>query len=55
MAIAPGDFLGDASRLSTPYKQIVQDVEPGHRVLIDDGLLELRVEEVGTARSTASW
>jgi pyruvate kinase len=47
VAIAPGDFLGDASRLSTPYKQIVQDVEPGHRVLIDDGLLELRVEEVG--------
>ncbi len=46
VAIAPGDFLGDASRLSTPYKQIVQDVEPGHRVLIDDGLLELRVEEV---------
>ncbi len=46
VAIAPGDFLGDASRLATPYKQIVQDVEPGHRVLIDDGLLELRVEEV---------
>src|SRR5215210_2800110 len=46
VAIAPGDFLGDASRLSTPYKQIVQDVEPGHRVLIDDGLLELRVEEI---------
>src|ERR687890_811155 len=46
VAIAPGDFLGDATRLSTPYKQIVQDVEPGHRVLIDDGLLELRVEEI---------
>src|SRR5918994_2144960 len=46
VAIAPGEFLGDASRLSTPYKQIVEDVEPGHRVLIDDGLLELRVDEV---------
>jgi pyruvate kinase len=45
VAIVPGDFLGDAGRLATPYKQIVQDVEPGHRVLIDDGLLELRVEE----------
>jgi pyruvate kinase len=44
--IAPGDFLGDASRLPTPYKQIAQDVKPGHRILIDDGLLELRVEEV---------
>jgi len=46
VAIAPGDFLGDATRLSTPYKQIVQDVKPGHRILIDDGLLELRVEEI---------
>ncbi len=45
VTIVPGDFLGDAGRLATPYKQIVQDVEPGHRVLIDDGLLELRVEE----------
>jgi pyruvate kinase len=44
--IAQGDFLGDASRLPTPYKQIAQDVEPGHRILIDDGLLELRAEEV---------
>ncbi|HKZ27411.1 MAG TPA: pyruvate kinase [Rubrobacteraceae bacterium] len=46
VTVAPGDFLGDASRLSTPYKQVVQDVEPGHRILLDDGLLELRVEEV---------
>ncbi len=44
--VAPGDFLGDASRLSTPYEQIARDVEPGHGILIDDGLLELRVEEV---------
>src|ERR687889_692955 len=46
VTVAPGDFLGDASRLSTPYKQVVQDVEPGHRILLDDGLLEIRVEEV---------
>ena len=46
VAVAPGDFLGDASRLSTPYKEVVQDVKPGHRILLDDGLLELRVEEV---------
>src|ERR671914_1181709 len=46
VTVAPGDFLGDASRLSTPYKQVVQDVEPGHRILLDDGLLELRVDEV---------
>src|SRR5918994_576767 len=46
VTVAPGDFLGDASRISTPYKQVVQDVEPGHRILLDDGLLESRVEEV---------
>jgi pyruvate kinase len=46
LAVAPGDFLGDASRLSTPYKQVIHDVKPGHRILLDDGLLELRVEEV---------
>ena len=46
VAIAPGDFLGDASRLPTSYKQIVQDVKPGHRILMDDGLLEVRAEEI---------
>ena len=46
VVIAPGEFLGDASRLSTSYEAIAGDVKPGHRVLIDDGLLELRVEEV---------
>src|SRR5919199_3292750 len=44
--IAPGDFLGDASRLPTSYKQITQDVKPGHRILMDDGLLEVRAEEI---------
>ena len=44
--IAPGDFLGDASRLPTSYEQIAQDVKPGHRILMDDGLLEVRVEEI---------
>ncbi|QIN79391.1 pyruvate kinase [Rubrobacter marinus] len=46
VVIAPGDFLGDASRLATSYENIAEDVKPGHRVLIDDGLLELRVEEI---------
>ena len=46
VAIAPGDFLGDASRLSTSYEHITYDVEPGHRILMDDGLLQLKAEEV---------
>jgi pyruvate kinase len=46
ITIAPGDFLGDASRLATSYENIADDVNPGDRVLIDDGLLSLRVENV---------
>ena len=44
--LAPGDFLGDASRLSVSYGEVAQDVEPGDRILMDDGLLQVRVEEI---------
>jgi pyruvate kinase len=46
VVVAPGDFVGDASRLSTSHEQIAEDVEPGHRILMDDGFLELEVEEI---------
>ena len=46
VVIAVGDFLGDATRLSTSYERITQDLEPGDRILMDDGLLQLKVEEV---------
>ena len=46
IVLAPGDFLGDASRLSTSYNKLADDVRPGHRLLIDDGLIGLRVESV---------
>jgi pyruvate kinase len=46
VVLAPGDFLGDASRLSTSYDKLAEDVRPGHRLLIDDGLIGLRVESV---------
>ena len=46
VTIAAGDFLGDASRLSTSYDALADDVEPGHRLLIDDGLIGLRVESI---------
>jgi pyruvate kinase len=46
VVIAPGDFLGDASRLSTSYDKLAEDVRPGHRLLIDDGLIGLKVENV---------
>ena len=46
VTIASGDFLGDASRLSTSYEALAEDVRPGHRLLIDDGLIGLRVESI---------
>ncbi|MGH3148900.1 MAG: pyruvate kinase [Rubrobacter sp.] len=46
IVLAPGDFVGDASRLSTSYDRLAEDVRPGHRLLIDDGLVGLRVESV---------
>ena len=43
VVIAPGDFDGDASRLSTSYGRLAEDVNEGDRLLIDDGLIGLRV------------
>ena len=46
VVIVPGDLVGDASRLSTSYERLADDVRPGHRLLIDDGLVGLRVESI---------
>ncbi len=37
---------GTASAVSTTYAGLPQDVRPGDRILLDDGLIELRVEAV---------
>jgi pyruvate kinase len=46
VVVAPGHFVGDASRLSTSYDRLGDDVRPGHRLLIDDGLIGLKVQSV---------
>ena len=46
VVIASGDFVGDASRLSTTYDRLAEDVKPGDRLLIDDGLIGLKVVSV---------
>jgi pyruvate kinase len=40
-----GEVLGDARLVSTTYAFLAEDVRAGDRLLIDDGLLELRVME----------
>ena len=39
------EIVGTAERFSTTYDLLAQDVDPGDRILLDDGLLELRVVE----------
>lgn len=36
---------GDKNRVHLPHAEILQSVQPGHRLLIDDGRLQLRAEE----------
>ena len=38
-----GDFPGDEKLVSTTYRHLAEDVRPGDRLLVDDGLIELRV------------
>ncbi|HEX8908507.1 MAG TPA: pyruvate kinase [Anaeromyxobacteraceae bacterium] len=38
-----GDFPGDEQLVSTTYRHLAEDVRPGDRLLVDDGLIELRV------------
>ena len=40
------DVVGDETRVSITYKLLANDVVPGNFVLLDDGLLRLKVESV---------
>ncbi|MCC6488921.1 MAG: pyruvate kinase [Candidatus Hydrogenedentes bacterium] len=44
LTITTEDVLGDARRVSTTYQNLPHDVQPGARILLADGLLELRVD-----------
>ncbi|HAD20288.1 MAG TPA: pyruvate kinase [Lachnospiraceae bacterium] len=41
-----GDFLGDEKHVAITFEDLYQDVEPGSRILIDDGLIEMHVDEI---------
>jgi len=43
LTITPRDIPGTASVISTTFQMLAQEVEPGSRVLLSDGLIELRV------------
>ena len=50
------DVPGDETRVSVNYAGLADDLKPGDRVLLNNGLLALDVEEiVGRPRSAAWW
>jgi pyruvate kinase len=46
LTITTRDVTGTANEVSTTYEGLPNDVKTGDRVLLDDGLMELRVEHV---------
>ena len=40
------DITGNEEKVSVSYKELYKDVEPGTKILIDDGAIELRVDEI---------
>ena len=40
------DVLGDKTKCTVSYKELVNDVKPGNQILIDDGLVGLAVKEI---------
>src|SRR6186713_2131239 len=43
LRIATGDFIGEPGRVSTTFAGLAKSVRPGDRLLLSDGLIELRV------------
>ena len=44
--ITTQDVPGDEHRVSTTYKNLHKELNPGDRILLDDGLIELRAEQI---------
>lgn len=46
LVLTTEEIDGDAERIAVNYKGLPKDVSPGNTILIDDGLIELRVQKV---------
>jgi pyruvate kinase len=46
VTITPQNVLGTATRISTTFPDLAREVAPGTRILLSDGLIELRVRSV---------
>src|SRR4051794_32850550 len=46
LTITPNDVPGTAQLISTTFQTLAREVQPGSRILLSDGLIELRVKGV---------
>src|SRR5579875_2608341 len=46
LTITPGDILGTSTVIATTFPTLAENLEPGARILLSDGLIELRVVEI---------
>jgi pyruvate kinase len=46
LVITPNDVAGTAQTISTTFQTLAREVEPNSRILLSDGLIELRVKAV---------
>ena len=46
VTVTTRDVAGDAGLIPSQYQALADDVQPGNRILLDDGNMELRVEQV---------
>ena len=46
ITITPRDVSGTSKIIATTFQTLARDVEPGSRILLSDGLIELRVRAV---------
>ncbi|MGE5243252.1 MAG: pyruvate kinase [Betaproteobacteria bacterium] len=54
LRIATGDFVGAPGRVSTSFAGLARGVRPGDRLLLADGIIELRVEASDGAEITTT-
>src|ERR1700729_3384600 len=52
LTITPREIEGTAALVGTTFKTLAENLEPGSRILLSDGLIELRVEQVKGADVT---
>ncbi len=45
ITIVADEIIGDEQRIGTSYRHLARDVRPGDTILLDDGLIELKVKE----------